>query len=289
MSKFVASAILVSLLASCGAGEPIGGGGGGGTDGGIDTPDVGDGSGGGTDNPDSGDSQSLRALYGGEVNSARYDPNSGELIINNLPLDGQSYYEFNSEIAGFQTFTNSEEALRQYYAVRREAGSVEVAAVGTGDYQGAGYGGYLIRRDSDTVDLPATGEAVYTGPYAGVRVRSGDEQGTRNIVYSKGDAILEVDFADFDVVGAVEGRIINRRFVEIDGAESDVQPAIILATGQIEGSGRFSGEAAIAGSDPSGSYVGLFAGPNGEEAGGAILISDENDTVLERGVFTVAD
>lgn len=298
MSKLAHSAILVVLLASC-SGEPFDSVGDepagdgestdGGTDGGIDTPDVGDGSGVGTDVPDSGASQSLRALYGGEVNSVEYDPDTGEVVINNLPLDGQSYHEFDRGLDGFQAITNSEDALRRYYAVRRttETGDVEVTAVGTGDYRDTGYGGYLIRRASDTANLPATGEAVYQGPYAGVRVLPGDQQGTRNATFSQGDATLEVDFGDFDVVGAVEGRIENRKVVGINGEDLGERPVIILGTGEIEGNGRFSGAAFTEPDATEGSYVGLFAGPDGEEAGGVVLIDDAG--WLERGVFTAED
>lgn len=263
--------------------------------------------GGSTSDPQDPDANNINSKYGGEVNSVTVNTTTGQMVVNNLPFDGQSYTRNNSVsiLTGFDLYENQqigETGTSKYFVVYGESasGALKVAAVATGDYVDEGYGGYAITRDSSTVALPSTGEAVYTGNYAGVRTIYESSRGEDDVQLTSGDAVLRVDFGDFDVVGAVDGYVQNRTYYDTDGTLLGVLPTIILGTSEINGDSSFTGGSATTfDSDSSviasGSYEGLFAGTDGSEIGGVIILDGPFDetapdlSAYERGVFLVAD
>lgn len=287
------------LLAAC-DGNPLGTGDDGGGDGGD--PDTRTG-----------------AIYGDAVgadqltmNSLVYDADRDELIVNNIPFDGESapngqaaYVRNGSLPGGFGRYESVETATtgrRQYYAVfrRSASGYSQAAAVGTDDYISYGFGGVTAQSNSATVALPGGGEYVYTGEYAAVRTFDKTEAGAPDEVqYVTGDVRLDVDIRDFDVTGAVEGIINNRMFYGQDGTPLGVlDDYISLATGDIDRDTRTitSSEAfgvSFAGAETitEGNWAAVFAGPNGEEIAGIVVLEGtvtpdpDSGTVRETGVF----
>lgn len=246
------------------------------------------------------------SLVTGDVGSFTYDAETDQLVINNLPFDGPDGVYTNTGVAavtGFNVYESTETdetGQRKFFAVFRQSdsGSVSAGAVGTGDYAAFGFGGGAISRSTNSVAVPNSGEAVYTGEYGGLRVVEGSA-GENDINLVSGDATIDVDFADFDVTGAVEGRITNREFYDVNGNLIGTLPTIVLATGNINADGTIGQSSATtfdSNGDPlqTGTYDALFGGPNGSEIAGIIVITGPEtegaDTeVQETGVFTVVD
>ncbi|MBF54369.1 MAG: hypothetical protein CL813_15700, partial [Confluentimicrobium sp.] len=200
-------------------------------------------------------------------------------------------------VTGFNVYASQEgpeTGQRRYFAVYRKDTYVEAATVGTGDYFDFGFGGAQYSRTSDSVDLPInSGEAVYNGRYGGTRVQMASG-GTEDITLVEGDATITVDFLDFENRRAVEGKIENRRYYSVNGDYEGVLPTIFLDTtnfgtdGFIEPGVATTYEGDSIEPYETGTYEGVFAGPNGEQITGVIIIEDTNVS-REIGVFTVTD
>ena len=122
---------------------------------------------------------------------------------------------------------------------------------------------------------------IFNGEYAAVRTIIDPDTGSQ-IQYVAGTVQIRVDIEDFDDTGAVEGIIADRTFFDSNGVAID----------DLNGSGEFIGlstaeinfdnwtigsaEASINGgygtTGATGTWEGLFAGPNGEEVAGIVVI-----------------
>jgi len=247
------------------------------------------------------------------------DTSDDTLRVNNIPFD-------NSDISG-GGYTASDVVLnnafdvyesdaanagtRQYYAVFQRATYSEVAAIGTGDYVEFGFGGATAQRLGDENGIPAERAAFYTftGDYAAVRVTT-NAGGSDDVEYVTGDAELNVDILDFDVSGAVEGVVDNRELFDVDGNSlGSLNDFVSLATAEIDFSnGDIGSSTAIGGqfvvndegvaeveTITEGQWQGFFAGPDGDEVAGFVVLEgettalEEPDVVRETGVFIVTN
>lgn len=240
------------------------------------------------------------------------DPSDDTMRINNIPFD-------NSDATG-GGYTRSATALpnafdvyesplsggpndRQYFAVFQRASHSEVAAVGTGDYISFGFGGATLQRLDGTNGIPAERPEYYTftGDYAAVRITtlSGGED---DVEFITGDTELTVDILDFDVDGAVEGLITNRTLYDVNGNSlGALNDYVSLATAEIDFStgeilqSTAVGIEGVTGQIASGGWQGVFAGPDGEEIAGFVVLEGDvtstevDDTVRETGVFITAN
>ena len=164
------------------------------------------------------------------ANDVDYDPTTGEVVINNVPFDGDdNIYTRNAlTTANIQAatgtnfeFMNNQAGFSTYYAVFRRAPNdfSQVGALGTDRYLSYGFGGAVAERLNGDGSLPNANESyVFTGEYAAVRTIV-DETTGNTIQYVSGTSRIEVDIEDFDNIGAVEGIIANRRFFDNNGVE----------------------------------------------------------------------
>lgn len=234
-------------------------------------------------------------IYGSEINSELtlndldYDPATDELVLNNLPFDGDNIYARNAAVSAsvgsaFGVYENVG-GNSNYYAVFRRAGSgySQVGTVGTDRYLSFGFGGVAAQRLDGSGALPAANtQYLFTGEYAAVRTIIDPTTGSQ-VQYVAGTAQIDVDIADFDTTGAVEGVIVNRRFFDNNGVQLtalDTADFISLATGEINfdnwtiASSTATAVSLTTGqSGASGTWQGLFAGPNGEEVAGIVVVS----------------
>jgi hypothetical protein len=246
------------------------------------------------------------------------DPADDTLRINNIPFDnsdisGGGYTRSAATLPnGFDVYESNASGMpsRQYYAVFQRLTYSEVAAIGTGDYNTFGFGGATAQQLDSTNGIPPESTSFYTfaGDYAAVRITT-NAGGSDDVEYITGDATLFVDILDFDVNGAVEGVIDNRQLFDVNGNPLGLLTDFVsLATAGIDfttgdiGSSVASGNEFVINPDTgapelsnttTGEWQGIFAGPNGAEiAGFVVLEGDTNeaevdDIVRETGVFIV--
>lgn len=249
-------------LAACGDGNPISG----------------DGPG---DGPDDGRPGGPQVQATGEVTGLRFDADADQIVVEDLPFDGEDgVYTRVAETTALEDFgvyesrSGTEEGRRKYYAVFREtdSGAGSVAAIASPDYQDVGFGGTVATRNG-TTDMPTAGEYVYTGVYGGVRT----PEGRTGIELTEGDVLLEIDVADFDGSGAIEGRIGDRTRYRVDGTALGALPDVVFRTTSIsEGGVIDAGDALTRNNDgterDNGTYQGLFVGEDGEEIVGSVTL-----------------
>ena len=292
----------LSLLMACGDGNPF-------FDDGLT-----DGEAGG-----SGADSSASNLYATELNAdltmnalsynanAPGDPSDDTLTVNNLPFDNSDAtgggYTRNLSAAlggGFELYESNATGApgeRRYFAVFKRSSISQVAAVGTGDYVGFGFGG-ATAQPLGSIGIPDERPALYefTGDYAAVRVTTLDGS-VNDVEFITGDTTLFVDIADFDVNGAVEGLILNRVLYDSSGTQiGTLNDSISLATAEIDFSNGTIGSSTARGLEgltelTTGNWQGIFAGPNGEEIAGMVVVEGtvasgaDDDEVRETGVF----
>ena len=253
---------------------------------------------------DDGASTDANEIYQGEMNNLVFDATTGEIIINNLPFDGVAgRYEDTGivTVPGFGVYrsqTTGEEGQFQYMAVYAEGTYSRAGAAGTGDYAEFGHGGTMIATDGGAVDMPILrGELIYTGNYAGIRVL--DENAGNDLFVTRGNATLIVDLLDFDVTGAILGSIHDRELLDVNGNVIGTLPTINLNETSIGADGTIAEGTTTTydgDGDPleNGLWSGKFAGPNGEEIVGYVIMTGDagegsSDDAMERGVFIVVD
>ncbi len=253
------------------------------------------------------------------VNDIAYDATTGEVVFNNVPFDGDdNVYTRNAAVttavqgASGTTFdiVNNTAGFSNYYAVFRRSPNEysQVGAMGTDRYISYGFGGAGVERLNGDGSLPAANESyVFNGEYAAVRTIQ-DDAGN-SIQYVAGTSRIEVDIEDFDNIGAVEGIIANRRFFDANGVEITSIAGvdyIALATAEINFDDWTitSTEAALvipnSAPDPNGgtlnapstqsqtgTWDGLFAGPNGEEISGFVFVEGTGPIGIDVGTGTV--
>jgi len=259
--------------------------------------------------PDSADGK----IYGEDLgqqdivmNSLIYDPVTQTLVINNIPFDGATGENGEAEYAridalpnGFEVYDNV--AGRSYFAVfrRSDSGYSQVGAVGTETYIQYGFGGLTAQRLNAAVSMPR-GEYVYSGEYAAIRTYDEAQPNSPNQVqYVTGDVTMDVDVSDFDVTGAVEGIISNRILYDenrnpigaLDDYISLATAEIDFETDTISSSAAFGVSFSDRANLTSGNWAAVFAGPNGEEIAGIVLLEGaagdgaDPGAVRESGVF----
>lgn len=237
------------------------------------------------------------------------DPSDDTLLINNLPFDnsdatGGGYTREGVLPNGYERYENPQTGAageRRYFAVFRRSTLAQVAAVGTGDYVDAGFGGLTAQRfNNGGVPAPRPTSYTFTGDYAAVRVTT-LSGGTDDVEFITGDATLSADILDFDTTGAVEGLITNRVLYDSNGnLLGTLNDFLSLATAEIDfTSAAINASTAVArdgvGQTGSGQWQGIFAGPNGEEIAGIVVIDgttttgEPDDTVRETGTFIVVN
>ncbi|MBY6164019.1 hypothetical protein KUV73_24265 [Mameliella alba] len=252
------------------------------------------------------------------VDEMEFDPATGELVFNNLPFDsnkvvgGENVYARDAGVsaginpggAGFDAYRNvaGPAGTSQYYAVFRRSptGFSEVGAVGSDRYLSFGFGGAAAQRLSGNGRLPAANDSyVFTGEYAAVRTVLDDTTGSR-VEYVSGVAMIDVDVQDFDVLGAVEGLIVSREFFDENGINiGSLSGAdyLALSTAAINFDSWTitSSDASAVSRLPddlgevtqTGSWSGLFAGPNGEEVVGIVVVEGTGPVGIDPGTGDV--
>ncbi|MFZ7091961.1 hypothetical protein [Primorskyibacter sp. 2E233] len=294
MNRFILALALSSVLAACTGGNPGNSGDdgiGSGTQPLVDEEVP-------TNVPDEGTASTGPDVYGTSanekltMNDVDFDPATGELVLNNLPFDGDdNLYQRDAAVStAFGTAGSSFDAYRnvagtnRYYAVFRRTGSgySQVTAVGTDNYVTFGFGGVAAQRLSGSGKLPTSNQSyIYDGEYAAVRTIIDPDTGSQ-IQYVAGTTRIRVDIEDFDTTGAVEGYIADRTFFDNNGVPIDdlngTGEFISLSTASINFDNWTieSSDATIVGgpgtTGATGTWEGLFAGPNGEEVAGIVVI-----------------
>ncbi|GGX50181.1 hypothetical protein GCM10007385_18210 [Tateyamaria omphalii] len=294
MKRIVAVCTLTALVAACGNGprsdEPDSGGDPAPED---NTPDPNT----GTRSVFFGDGTSSSNLT---VNNVVFDPASDTLVINNIPFDDpdNQYVRITTENfvgSGFDAYQSDPApgtGEQQYFAIfrRSDTGNSQVTAATSAEFIGFGFGGAGAQRLGADPTLPLNGILTYNGEYGAVRtVLNGVGNGDR-VEYVTGDAQLTADFGDFDEVGAVEGRVTNRVLYDDTGAQiATLSDSISLANGEIDFDNGLilstdavllDATGTIAG---NGNWEGVFAGPNGEEIAGIVVLETTDNTTREIG------
>lgn len=256
-----------------------------------------------------------------EYNDQGTDDTSDDILrVNNIPFDNSDISDggyTRSAVTlpnGFDVYESNDSGTptRQYYAIFQEATYSEVAAIGTGDYIGFGFGGAAAQQLTDDNGIPDERAAFYTftGDYAAVRVTT-NAGGSGDVEYITGDATLYVDILDFDVTGAVEGVIGNRELYDVDGNSlGELNDFVSLATAEIDFTTGDIGSSSATSSEfvtneltgapelttvTDGSWQGIFAGPDGNEIAGFVVLegsttaAEVDDDARETGVFIVTN
>jgi hypothetical protein len=296
MSKRVFPALIaVSLVAACG-GNPF-----------QDDP----GSDGGS--PDT----SVGSVYGDDLNNADltmnsmvYDPDSNEIVVNNIPFDGATaangqavYAQVGTLPGGFGRYENTAGRLEYYAVFRRSAsGAVEGGAFATNEYVRFGIGGAAAKRAAGAIALPSSGEFTFTGEYAAVRVFD-SASGVGSPQYVTGTSTILVDFGDFDGVGAILGTVENRQVLDVNGAPigaMDDYVSLALgdidrATGTVDGGGATGRELVGGAVVSTGDWSAVFGGANANEIAGIVVLEGTVDDIggtggmRETGVIIALD
>jgi hypothetical protein len=170
----------------------------------------------------------------GYAEDITFDPATDTFSVDNLGFDGANLYERGTAVADlgpYQVYeassvvndpvTGTPIPQFQHRLIAGRGNHTEFAIVRTGAYAGYGFGGFVMRRDSTGVVLPTSGQAAYSGSYAGIQ----DFNGAGGLRYATGDAFVAIDFEDFNDGDAVQGRIDNRRILDVNG--NDITASVI--------------------------------------------------------------
>ncbi len=214
-------------------------------------------------------------------------PGTGTIQINNLPFDnvssqGGAY----TPTAGVvlpngEVYDNATAGGDAYLAVvlQSPTGSgALIGAVGTNVYSGFGYGGAYASRPSAGLPPTRTAAYVYNGQYNGIRVVRQTGGPNNAIQLVTGNASVQVDLQDFDLTGAIRGFITGRQLFAADGTPlgaltglelviSDIDNATLTTTNGTTRTVNADGTDA-----QTGTWEGLFSGPNGEEIVGLVIV-----------------
>lgn len=219
-----------------------------------------------------------------------------------VPLNYNSGADFATSVtlaSGFNAYestTANSDATLNYYAVfrRSDSGNSQVVAAGTGNFSDLGHAGAGATRLNGATVLPSDGNYTYTGSYAGVRVAG--TSATDDITYVTGETLLLIDFQDSGT-GTVVGNVRNRQQFDLTGtlltAPDDRLDDLSLTMSSIDRDNATIAESdvgIVGGSDTVGTWQGVFAGPNGEEIAGIVLLEESvsSTDIRETGAF-IAD
>jgi hypothetical protein len=269
----------------------------------------------------------------GFANNIEYDRENDTFSVDNLAFDGDRPYERGTLVSSlsrddagvgrFQVYEspatvvdpravgpdNPTGEVRQFvyravYGVSRNrfgpedarAATTQFAIVRTGSYVDYGFGGFIYQRDN-TLVLPTEGLATFDGHSAGLR----DFENQGGLQYTTADVRVTIDFSDFndgtDVRGdGLEGRIYNRRVLDLEGNDITAEVAATLGEGVSEipdalfivGPDRLDNNGDLvtdirsdlpngAGVYESGTFYGIVAGEADEIVGVFVLESEAGD------------
>lgn len=237
------------------------------------------------------------------MNDIDYDPNTGELILNNMTFDDANPYVRDAVASaalrgagsGFDVYRNAA-GPDQYFAVFRRTDNVQVAAAASRSTvfrRAIDTGGVGAERVSGNGALPMSNATyIFTGEYAGVRTLNPDDRDVQEeIQYVIGVSQITVDINDLDETGSVRGLILDRTVFDSLGVEltdtgvegADVGGATFIrldpSSINFDNWSIDTGAAQLvqlaganAGNEASGTWSGLFAGPQGAEVAGIVVV-----------------
>ncbi len=223
------------------------------------------------------------------MNAVTYDRANNQLVINNLPFDGpEGRYDNRFTMSnGARVYASRQTAttgLVQHYAVFIESDAMQATAAAGANWIQYGNAGANINRSS--FSLPTgVGEYVYVGSYAANRTF--DERSGIELV--SGDVELLVDVLDFDPVEGIQGDIVgtvtNRTRVNLlNGSDGRDLPDIVLAEVSFNNANGTFDDGTVSTFSPldgdewsTGTYSGLFAGTQGQEIGGYLVMEGTAD------------
>lgn len=243
------------------------------------------------------------------MNGIEFDPATGELVLNNMTFDDKNPFERDATAsarlqAAGSTYDVYQNAVKvdEYYAVFRRSDYAEAAAVGSRSTvfnRPTDLGGVGVERIAGTGALPvANATYVFNGEYAGVRTLNPDQRYTQEeIQYVTGTTQITVDIEDYDETGSVRGLIVDRKIFDSMGVELTatnnngdtvgdatfirLDPNTIdfqnwsIDSGAAQLVRRNGPDAGTSAGETGGTWSGLFAGPNGEEIAGIVVVQGE--------------
>ncbi|MCB6178878.1 hypothetical protein LHP98_12150 [Rhodobacter sp. Har01] len=243
------------------------------------------------------------------MNSMVYDPDGNVIVVNNIPFDGataangQAEYEQTGTLPGdFGRYENVAGANRYFAVFRRSGtGAVEAGAFGTTAFVDFGLGGAAAKRLATSVSLPNSGEYTFTGEYAAIRIFD-SASGINTPQYVTGAAEIDIDFGDFDGIGAILGTVSGRQVYDSAGAPLGVMDDYISlalgnvdrSNGTIDGGGASLRETSTGSIIASGDWSGVIGGTNGTELAGIVVLEGAVDdaggtgNMRETGVIIAA-
>ncbi|MEN9061699.1 hypothetical protein [Ponticoccus litoralis] len=166
-------------------------------------------------------------------------------------------------------------------------------------------GGIGVERLSGTGALPvANATYVFSGEYAGVRTLYPDTRNPQEqIQYVTGTTEITVDIEDYDETGSVRGLVLDRKVFDAMGVELTetnatgdtvgdatylrLDPNTInfenwsIDSGNMQMVRRNGPDAGTPAGEIGGRWSGLFAGPNGEEVAGIVVVQGETPVGID--------
>lgn len=283
----ILGALSVVALVSCGGGDgsnPITGGSLGGADQPTDPTDP---------NTNPAEKYAFDLDDGLVMNDLDYDAAADQLVINNIPFDTTTgIYERTGTLPnGWGLYQNDERGTSgriPYYAtfLRSASGDTQAAAVASGGFLGEGNVGATAQRTNSSVTLPVTGILAYNGTYAGVRELGESVAGGPDVELVAGDAIVNIDFDDFDITGDIVGFVINRIVYDANTlAPVGSLANLSLAEAFIDRSNATIDSSAAVSVDGTltGSWEGVFGGSNGQEIAAYLVVSGTSPLETDGG------
>ncbi|SMP12908.1 hypothetical protein [Shimia sagamensis] len=230
------------------------------------------------------------------LNAVDYNEKTSELKLTNLPFDAAddtytliSGAALSNGFAAYESNPATSDAEMHYFAVfrRSDSGNSQVVAAGTNGFRDTGFAGAATQRFSADVTLPNDGNYVYSGEYAGVRITTSEDSNTV-AQFVTGDTRIVLDFDDAGT-GTAVGAIYNRDTYDSAGvSDGGTLPnlSLVLTSIDHENASLKQGSVNISGgADNAGTWDALFAGPNGEELAGIVLLTEDNSR--ETGGFII--
>ncbi len=245
-----------------------------------------------------------------------YDAVNDTITINNLPFDntdesGNSYANAGTIGGTGIPFYQSPQIAGgtfNYFAVilESDAGYSFGGSVATGNFGDFGFGGAYIERSESALPPEQVDNYIFTGDYAGTRVVGNGGAGNDDVGFVVGTARLQVDLRDLDTGGSAIGGVTGRTLYSSAGVELGTLAGLQLNLADINQAenGLENGTTDVRNADGSlaqqGEWLGSFAGPNGEEIVGFLVVegtwsdndfnfSDDVDVIpqeiRETGVF----
>ncbi|GGE34286.1 hypothetical protein GCM10011360_22680 [Primorskyibacter flagellatus] len=204
----------------------------------------------------------------------RNDTGQDEFYVDNLPFDADNTYSrgvamssigpsgayqvYESDPVAVDPVTSNTVGTFSYRAIygKSTTGKVQFAIVRSGNYVDYGFGGFVYQRNLQADDGSSAGfvlptctgacQADFAGDYAGLRVF----EGSGGLEYVQGNAVLKVDFEDFNngKTGAVF-YVRNRRVFDING--NDITAGYLAALEGQDTSTTITNSEVLAGNLPN--------------------------------------